>query len=365
MTRLLTAVFAAALACLVTLTGGLAAFMTSFGADCTASSAATDTGDSSGAARLTAVAGGLGRRASRQRGHDRHRRRPVSRPAARAGHRPRDRRPGVRAAQPALRRPGLPRPVPATPLPGVGHSHPDPRPRLRRHPLLPGTPRRARLADPAAHGRRTRRPTQRPPRRLRRTRDGRHPAVRRDHRHRRPRVYDSGACVPAADELTSPSLPAGLALPPSLPPRVAAAISWALAQLGTPYSYGGDCTAAHSGNPVHQCDCSSLVQQAYAHAGISLPRAAADQSRFGTPIPMDRIQPGDLIFESGADGTPTNPGHVALALGNGYLVEAPHTGAVVRIAPTFLPDVVAVRRVVPDGPTAEPAQPLPTLRRPG
>ena len=48
MTRLLTAVFAAALAGLVTLTGGLAAFMTSLGGDCTTSSAATDTGDSSG-----------------------------------------------------------------------------------------------------------------------------------------------------------------------------------------------------------------------------------------------------------------------------------------------------------------------------
>jgi cell wall-associated NlpC family hydrolase len=148
-------------------------------------------------------------------------------------------------------------------------------------------------------------------------------------------------------------------------PRVAVAISWALAQLGTPYSYGGDCTAARSGNPAHQCDCSRLVQQAYGHAGISLARTAADQSRVGTPISVDRIQPGDLIFESGVDGTPTNPGHVALALGNGYLVEAPHTGAVVRIAPTFLPDVVAVRRVVPDGSTAEPAQPLPAFRRLG
>jgi cell wall-associated NlpC family hydrolase len=179
-----------------------------------------------------------------------------------------------------------------------------------------------------------------------------------------PALTSAGACVPATGDLTPPSLPAALALPPNLPPRVAVAISWALAQLGTPYSYGGDCTAAHSGNTAHQCDCSSLVQQAYGHAGISLPRTAADQCRTGTPIPVDRIQPGDLIFESGSDGTPSNPGHVALALGNSYLVEAPHTGAVVRIATTFLPLVVGVRRVVADGPTAEPTQPLPALRRP-
>jgi cell wall-associated NlpC family hydrolase len=41
--------------------------------------------------------------------------------------------------------------------------------------------------------------------------------------------------------------------------QVARAIAWALGQLGTPYSYGGDCTAPHSGNPQHQCDCSCLV----------------------------------------------------------------------------------------------------------
>src|SRR4051812_46320060 len=105
-----------------------------------------------------------------------------------------------------------------------------------------------------------------------------------------PALTSAGACVPATGDLTPPSLPAALALPPNLPPRVAVAISWALVHFGTPYSYGGDCTAAHAGNPAHQCDCSSLVQQAYRHAGISLPRTSVDQSRTGTPIPMDRIQ---------------------------------------------------------------------------
>jgi hypothetical protein len=55
------------------------------------------------------------------------------------------------------------------------------------------------------------------------------------------------------------SLPAGFALPAGTPPAVVTAIGWALAQRGTPYSWGGDCTAAHSGVAAHECDCSMSV----------------------------------------------------------------------------------------------------------
>jgi hypothetical protein len=44
-------------------------------------------------------------------------------------------------------------------------------------------------------------------------------------------------------------LPPGFVLPYGTPPTVVTAINWALAQLGTPYSFGGDCTNAHGGNP--------------------------------------------------------------------------------------------------------------------
>ena len=54
-------------------------------------------------------------------------------------------------------------------------------------------------------------------------------------------------------------LPCGWSPPPDTPPAAATAIMWARRQLGTPYSFGGDCTAAHPGDPAHQCDCSSLV----------------------------------------------------------------------------------------------------------
>lgn len=143
-------------------------------------------------------------------------------------------------------------------------------------------------------------------------------------------------------------LPAGFALPVDTPPPVRTAIAWALGQLGTPYSYGGDCTDAHSGNPAHQCDCSSLVQQAYAHAGTALPRTTGDQVRSGTPVTrLADIKPGDLIFIPGADGTAARPGHVGLYIGGGRLVHAPHTGTVVQLAKitAWSGQVAALRRI--------------------
>lgn len=112
------------------------------------------------------------------------------------------------------------------------------------------------------------------------------------------------------------------------------AIAWAKDQLGTDYVYGGDCTAAQSDDPARHCDCSSLTQRAYAAAGITLPRTAAQQSHIGglVPLDLDELQAGDLLFEAGADGTPSEPGHVSLYLGDGRLIEAPYTGATVRIA---------------------------------
>jgi cell wall-associated NlpC family hydrolase len=128
------------------------------------------------------------------------------------------------------------------------------------------------------------------------------------------------------------SLPPGFTLPAGTPPAARAAVEWALAQLGTPYSYGGDCTASHSGNPAHQCDCSSLTQMAWKAGGLDIPRTAAEQSHIGATVPSPALlRPGDLAFIPGADGTPSAPGHVAMFIGAGMLVESPHTGDVVKI----------------------------------
>ncbi len=99
-------------------------------------------------------------------------------------------------------------------------------------------------------------------------------------------AYTGGAVCDGGDGTTGAgvTLPPGFRLPPGTPPQVVTAIGWALAQLGTPYAFGGDCTAARSGDPAHECDCSSLVQQAYRAAGVGLPRVTGDQVHAGTPV---------------------------------------------------------------------------------
>jgi cell wall-associated NlpC family hydrolase len=74
-------------------------------------------------------------------------------------------------------------------------------------------------------------------------------------------------------------------------------------------------------------DCSGLVMWAYAQVGISLPHFSGAQYSDTTHIPMSDLQPGDLVFFS-------NPGeHVAMYIGGGDIIEAPHTGAQVHIIP--------------------------------
>ena len=99
-----------------------------------------------------------------------------------------------------------------------------------------------------------------------------------------------------------------------------------MAQLGKPYQWGATGPAAF--------DCSGLMWSAWAKGGVTLPRTAAAQSKFGAPVTsIDQLQPGDLIFIPGADGTPANPGHVGMAIGGGNLVDAPDVGRPVQVEP--------------------------------
>ncbi|WP_244957339.1 NlpC/P60 family protein [Candidatus Frankia nodulisporulans] len=105
------------------------------------------------------------------------------------------------------------------------------------------------------------------------------------------------------------------------------ALAFARAQLGKPYTLGA--------NGPDTWDCSSLVQAAYEAAGVSLPRTTFDQVDASGPVialtPVSAWQPGDLLFAAGSDGSPTNPGHVGIYLGNNEVLHAPHTGDVVKI----------------------------------
>jgi cell wall-associated NlpC family hydrolase len=105
---------------------------------------------------------------------------------------------------------------------------------------------------------------------------------------------------------------------------VATAISFAQAQLGKPYLFGGTGPDAF--------DCSGLVMMAYRAAGVYIPRTSQEQWLWGPQVPASSAEPGDLVFFVGADGTPTAPGHVGLVIGNGMMIEAYATGYPIRIA---------------------------------
>jgi cell wall-associated NlpC family hydrolase len=105
----------------------------------------------------------------------------------------------------------------------------------------------------------------------------------------------------------------------------AVAVEWALAQIGTPYVWGGE-------TPGVGFDCSGLVQAAYAVAGVRLPRVAQDQYDDTPKVPDGSpLAPGDLVFFG---GDPSSIDHVGLYVGvvNGQsvMVDAPYTGADVR-----------------------------------
>ena len=119
----------------------------------------------------------------------------------------------------------------------------------------------------------------------------------------------------------------------SASPTVQTVIAFALSKIGMPYQWGG------TGDPSY--DCSGLTQAAYAAAGISIPRLTYGQIDIGTPVDQFAIQPGDLIFPN--DG-PGGPEHVQLALGAGWVVEAPSTGLKIRAVPMW--GFAAARRVV-------------------
>jgi len=104
------------------------------------------------------------------------------------------------------------------------------------------------------------------------------------------------------------------------------AIKGAESQLGRPYVWGGD-------NPAVGFDCSGLVEWAYAQAGIKLPRTSEQQwaALKGRSVPLGKVQAGDILFSAGSDGTPNNPGHEAMAISSKQIIEAPYTGANIRI----------------------------------
>ncbi len=115
-------------------------------------------------------------------------------------------------------------------------------------------------------------------------------------------------------------------MPPAGAPAGAAlvAVDYAAAQLGLPYSWGGNGPAAGDAG----FDCSGLTQAAYAAAGIAIPRTAQTQYDAGPHVPDGQpLLPGDLVFYG---TSPVAVSHVGLYRGGSRMIDAPHTGAVIR-----------------------------------
>jgi cell wall-associated NlpC family hydrolase len=100
-------------------------------------------------------------------------------------------------------------------------------------------------------------------------------------------------------------------------------IAFAASELGKPYSWGATGPDAF--------DCSGLVMMAYRAAGVGIPRTSQEQWAADPSVPPGQEQPGDLVFFAGADGTDQAPGHVGVVLGGGLMIDAPFTGADVRV----------------------------------
>jgi peptidoglycan DL-endopeptidase CwlO len=96
------------------------------------------------------------------------------------------------------------------------------------------------------------------------------------------------------------------------------AVAFAYAQIGKPYVWGG--------TGPNGFDCSGLVQAAWAAAGVAIPRTTYEDWDDLPHIPVSQMVPGDLIIYN-------DEGHVGMYVGDGYIIDAPHTGLDVERVP--------------------------------
>jgi cell wall-associated NlpC family hydrolase len=126
---------------------------------------------------------------------------------------------------------------------------------------------------------------------------------------------------------------AGITVDPSTIPApsagAAAAVAYAYAQVGKPYIYAGTGPAGY--------DCSGLTMMAWAQGGVSMAHGSQAQYMAFPKVPISQLQPGDLVFFG--DSGPSNH-HVGIVVGPGTMIEAPHTGAFVRVTSYYRSDLV-------------------------
>ncbi|WP_242907915.1 NlpC/P60 family protein [Actinomadura terrae] len=124
-----------------------------------------------------------------------------------------------------------------------------------------------------------------------------------------------------------------------------AALRW----LGTPYSWGGGTADGPSfgtgqGAAIFGFDCSGLSMHAWAQAGVRLDHWTGTQWTSGPHVPVSELRPGDLVFFAKDTSNPDTIHHVGIYLAQGRMVEAPYTGARVRISSIHRNDLIGATR---------------------
>ena len=114
------------------------------------------------------------------------------------------------------------------------------------------------------------------------------------------------------------------------------AADWALTQLGKPYVWAADGPNAY--------DCSGLTMRAWQHAGVLLDPWTGTQWTSGPHVPTDHLRRGDLLLFGKITKDPGTIHHVGIYIGHGKMVEAPFTGANVRVSSIWRPDLVGATR---------------------
>ncbi len=120
-----------------------------------------------------------------------------------------------------------------------------------------------------------------------------------------------------------------------------AAVQAAVSQLGVPYVFGGEQAGVGF-------DCSGLVQWAWAQAGVTMPRTTETEWPTLTHVPLDALQPGDLLFYYNLDGD-NQVDHVVMYTGSGpygtnTVIQAPFTGSTVSYSPIFTAGLIGAAR---------------------
>jgi peptidoglycan DL-endopeptidase CwlO len=113
-----------------------------------------------------------------------------------------------------------------------------------------------------------------------------------------------GASTPEGSTIAPPNVHGGV-------------VGIAMRYLGVPYVWGGSSPRGF--------DCSGLVMYVFAQIGVSLPHSSYAMYGMGIPVSLSQLEPGDLVFFSGAS-------HMGIYIGGGQFIHAPHTGDVVKIS---------------------------------